>query len=593
MGGPAKERAGASVEQFCEAVESLAAGIPRRPPGGAPTTAAAQRALRQADDDDRWLRSGDVVALGAGGSHWAAVTRGGDLYTVGSGRLTGHACVEDVLAPRRLDLRHAGAHARNSAAARYPGFGFVMPQRCHVARVACGFQHTVLLATLAFVELPEAHDEVAVQLDDGGIPAPHSAAASVPGGAAARARVRCVSTEVYTFGGGRGGALGHGDDRSVLSPRRVEALSSEPGYWAGLAARAAGGAVADEPPPPAGEARDRLECTVCMAAERSVLFVPCGHAAACAGCAAELDECPICRAAIVTKQSFGDDDDDDDDDGDAAAAAGGTTTDAVVGIAAGMFASAVVTAAGRLLTFGVGEMGRLGNGDDRPRLLPTEVGGALAAAAGGRRVTAVAMNKGGLHSAALTADGALFTWGFGRIGQLGHLRSAEERRALDDDRANAGSPPVSPSTPSPDEALYSNASLSLPKELPLGERVAVVALGAFHSAAVTEGGRLFTWGENRHGQLGRGVASPWGPPREVTGGGVVFPGRVRALTCGSSSTVLVTHAGLVFGAGKLGAHFASLHFVDVAAGGGGGGGGDGGGSCGGMPIFGEPGYRHA
>ena len=52
------------------------------------------------------------------------------------------------------------------------------------------------------------------------------------------------------------------------------------------------------------EARDRLECTVCMAAERSVLFVPCGHAAACAGCAAELAECPICRAAIVTKHAM-------------------------------------------------------------------------------------------------------------------------------------------------------------------------------------------------------------------------------------------------------------------------------------------------
>ena len=49
------------------------------------------------------------------------------------------------------------------------------------------------------------------------------------------------------------------------------------------------------------EARDRIECTVCMEAERSVLFLPCQHAATCAGCAAELEECPICRAAIVTK----------------------------------------------------------------------------------------------------------------------------------------------------------------------------------------------------------------------------------------------------------------------------------------------------
>jgi hypothetical protein len=37
-----------------------------------------------------------------------------------------------------------------------------------------------------------------------------------------------------------------------------------------------------------------------MTAERSVLFVPCGHAS----CAAELAECPICRAAIVTKHAM-------------------------------------------------------------------------------------------------------------------------------------------------------------------------------------------------------------------------------------------------------------------------------------------------
>ena len=53
-----------------------------------------------------------------------------------------------------------------------------------------------------------------------------------------------------------------------------------------------------------GVAEQRLECTVCMEVERSVLFLPCQHAATCAGCAAELDECPICRAAIVTKHAM-------------------------------------------------------------------------------------------------------------------------------------------------------------------------------------------------------------------------------------------------------------------------------------------------
>ena len=48
---------------------------------------------------------------------------------------------------------------------------------------------------------------------------------------------------------------------------------------------------------------DRLLCTICMEADapRSVLFGPCDHLVACASCAAELAECPNCRATITTR----------------------------------------------------------------------------------------------------------------------------------------------------------------------------------------------------------------------------------------------------------------------------------------------------
>ena len=49
------------------------------------------------------------------------------------------------------------------------------------------------------------------------------------------------------------------------------------------------------------QALDRLQCVICVDAERSVLFLPCSHVAACGGCAARLDECPICRGAIEQK----------------------------------------------------------------------------------------------------------------------------------------------------------------------------------------------------------------------------------------------------------------------------------------------------
>ena len=50
---------------------------------------------------------------------------------------------------------------------------------------------------------------------------------------------------------------------------------------------------------------DRVLCTICMDAPRTVLFGPCNHFLACASCAAALnDECPNCRAAITTRTSI-------------------------------------------------------------------------------------------------------------------------------------------------------------------------------------------------------------------------------------------------------------------------------------------------
>ncbi|XP_053128420.1 RCC1 domain-containing protein 1 isoform X2 [Hemicordylus capensis] len=74
------------------------------------------------------------------------------------------------------------------------------------------------------------------------------------------------------------------------------------------------------------------------------------------------------------------------------------------------------------------------------------------------------------HVVLLSVGGALFTWGCGRHGQLGHggLESLEEPRLL--------------------EALQG---------LPMG----VVAAGGWHSAAVSEVGDLYIWGWNVSGQL--------------------------------------------------------------------------------------------
>ena len=48
---------------------------------------------------------------------------------------------------------------------------------------------------------------------------------------------------------------------------------------------------------------DTVNCTICMAAPRTVLFLPCKHFLCCAACAAGLprQQCPNCRQEIAQK----------------------------------------------------------------------------------------------------------------------------------------------------------------------------------------------------------------------------------------------------------------------------------------------------
>jgi hypothetical protein len=91
----------------------------------------------------------------------------------------------------------------------------------------------------------------------------------------------------------------------------------------------------------------------------------------------------------------------------------------------------VVTEDGGLWACGAGGYGRLGLNDDEDRRVFERVG---AGAFGGARV--VAAVAGYEHSAAVTEDGALWTWGCGGDGQLGH---GDDQRRLVPTRVPAAS----------------------------------------------------------------------------------------------------------------------------------------------------------
>ena len=82
----------------------------------------------------------------------------------------------------------------------------------------------------------------------------------------------------------------------------------------------------------------------------------------------------------------------------------------VVAVGAGERHSAAVTADGACLTWGFGASGRLGHGDEGSRSSPVRVGGL-------EQITKIAC--GWSHNVALSSDGLAYTWGWGSYGQLG------------------------------------------------------------------------------------------------------------------------------------------------------------------------------
>ncbi|MBF9236073.1 cell wall anchor protein [Hymenobacter sp. BT683] len=139
-------------------------------------------------------------------------------------------------------------------------------------------------------------------------------------------------------------------------------------------------------------------------------------------------------------------------------------------IAAGTSHSLALTTDGQLYAWGNNDEGQLGNGSSLDSPTPVAVSLPTSAA----NTTWAQIAAGNDHTLALTTDGRLFAWGNNQYGQLG-------------DGSNH-------------DALYPVA-VGMTKKLSR-LRWSYVAAGRFHTLAITDDGRIYTWGSNRFGQLG-------------------------------------------------------------------------------------------
>jgi RCC1 and BTB domain-containing protein len=141
------------------------------------------------------------------------------------------------------------------------------------------------------------------------------------------------------------------------------------------------------------------------------------------------------------------------------------------------FHTGCLTDVGELYTWGEGKFGRLGHGAERnchaPRLVETLLGKKP------RQVSC-----GGFHTAVVTEDGHLYTFGGGEHGQLGH-----------GDRVNK----VKPTLVQALEGIF----------------VSQITCGWSHSVALTSKGHVYTWGNGDHGKLGHGSGRKVSVPNMV------------------------------------------------------------------------------
>ncbi len=248
-------------------------------------------------------------------------------------------------------------------------------------------------------------------------------------------------------------------------------------------------------------------------------------------------------------------------------------------VACGSSHSAAITSSGELYTWGCGEYGRLGHGDNITQLRPKQV-----RALAGQRVVQVACGSRDAQTLALTDDGLVYSWGDGDFGKLGRGGSEGCSVPQNVEKLNgAGICQIE---------CGAQFSLALSRsglvwtwgkgdyfrlghgadqhvrkptavECLRGKKIVHVSVGALHCLAVTEAGQVFAWGDNDHGQQGNSTTTVNRKPALVHG---LEGARISKVACGSSHSVAWTapdaplvnrHEPVLFAATKdpLGASF--------------------------------------
>jgi len=179
--------------------------------------------------------------------------------------------------------------------------------------------------------------------------------------------------------------------------------------------------------------------------------------------------------------------------------------------------SFLLTTKGRLFSFGNNSHGQLGNGTITDVNEPIDITNQFKYHHG---EIVEKFETGGLHSLLLTSFNRLFTWGNNDYGQLGDGTNHQVK-------------------------IPNDISEKFP--LKKGEKIVNLGAGLGHSLLTTSLERVFTWGNNEYGQLGDGTTTKRNKPSEITDYfNFNHNEKIIHVSLGSLHSILVTSNGRLF-----------------------------------------------
>ena len=246
------------------------------------------------------------------------------------------------------------------------------------------------------------------------------------------------------------------------------------------------------------------------------------------------------------------------------------TGEKVLTITMGVSNSAAKTTEGRIFVWGENSTGQLGDGTILNKSVPTDITGQFNLEV---NELVVVISLGGVHSAAFTSKGRLFTWGGNAYGQLGdttggikvnpteitqYLTYTEGEFIIGIDLGRYNTVVLTSKGDVYTFGLNERGQLGdgtlVNKNTPTDiksqfglepeETIIKVASGYSHMLLITSEYRVFTWGDNEFGQLGQGDTIHQSTPVEITSQLAFQEGEtVNSIALGDGYSAMITSLG--------------------------------------------------